>query len=152
METLVVSLTEFQPEELQLLYQLFSYNRDNLVEDKEEIGMVSNWLPGFHLRDNRYASSEGFRSLLRHIWFISLIVQQLEAALSRQVPLDRAIDLSPLPDPQAFLRYLQSELHRNELGIRYTQRTYRNSQTGECLLDSFSLEYRFLSLLCRSLE
>lgn len=152
METIVVSLTEFQPEELQLLYQLFNYNRDNLVEDKAEIGMVSNWLPGFHLRDNRYASSKGLRSLLRHTWFVFFIVQQLEAALSQQVPLDRAIDLSPLPDPQAFLRYLQSELHRNELGAQYTQRVYRNSQTGQRLLDAFSLEYRFLNLLCRSLE
>lgn len=149
---LVVSLTEFQSEELQLLYQLFSYNRDNLVEDKEELGMVSDRLPGFHLRDNRYASSEGFRSLLRHTWFVSFVAQQLEITLSQQVPLDRAMDLSPLPDPQAFLRYLQNELRRNELGAQYTQRAYRNSQTGECLLDAFSLEYRFLSLLRRSLE
>ena len=151
MEALVVNLTEFRPEELKMLHQLFSYNRDNLVEDKEEIMSTQDLLPGPHLKDVRYASSAGFSSLIRRIWYVSFLTQQLEIVLSQKAPLDRAIDLSNLPDPQAFHGYLKSELHRNQQGTWYTQRTYK-SQVGQRLLDAFSLEYRFLNLLYHYLQ
>jgi len=151
MGTLVVNLTEFRPEELKMLHQLYSYNRDNLVEDKEEIMSTQDLLPGPHLKHVRYSSPAGFSSLIRRIWYVSFLVQQLETVLCQKAPLDRAIDLSRLPDPHAFLEYLKSELHRNLLGTQYTQRTYK-SQVGQCLLDAFSLEYRFLNLLYHHLQ
>ena len=151
MGTLVVNLTEFRPEELKMLHQLFSYNRDNLVEDKEEIMSTQELLPGPHLKDVRYTSPSGFGSLIRRIWYVSFLAQQLETVLSQKVALDRAIDLSKLPDPQAFHGYLKSELHRNLLGTQYTQQTYK-SQAGQALLAAFSLEYRFLNLLYHYLQ
>ena len=138
MEALVVNLTEFRPEELKMLHQLFSYNRDNLAEDKEEIMSTQDLLPGPHLKDVRYTSPSGFSSLIRRIWYVSFLAQQLEIVLSQKAPVDRAIDLSRLPDPAGFPEYLKSELYRNLLGA-----STRNGPTSRRPGNACSLLFRW---------
>ncbi len=129
----------FKSGELAILRRLFGFTGEKLAQERQLLHKAGP-------KNRRYRSAEGLTTLIRQICFIEFLSGAV-GAVQAGMPVEQAVDITTLPDPDTFCHFLAGEIRRNELGVSYVSRVPYDLETRRRLLAAFGLERRFLEVV-----